>query len=401
MGTHLLKMGMLVLISCFLVLWSSACQAPRTEPNPKAVGTLVVETLAAATAQSAAGALPAGGAAPTTASIPQTGESLQTPLPSQTPAPPTPTVQPTPAAILRQLTTGGCCVQPFWSPDGMRVLYIDRPSPDLPAGIWGVGLEGGQPELYMQQLGLYSPDLTLRVFPQSGQTIVERVEDGSRWTIPSGGRQVSFSPDSSMVAWTAGPSGPPFDTPVRQVWVSQVDGSQARQVATLVGGGFAGWFPDGRLLVNGRIDPAQPEQGYWAAPLDGSAPFEITRGTRLRGASISPGGSWLVYQITFAQPEENGIWVANTRTGQRSRLGLFGAYRWRDDAHLLIAPLEPGAASHRLIQVDAATGEQQPLTDPSWLPFKISNGDWAVSPDGQHIAFVSAADRNIWVIDLL
>jgi len=122
---------------------------------------------------------------------------LSTPEPLPT-ASPTPT--PTPAPTLRQLTSSGCCVEPFWSPDSQRVLFLDKPSPDAPVGFYGVGLQGGAPELFTDQLGVYSPDFSLRAYPESGQTIVERLADGQRWTIPSGGRAVSFSPDGSMLA---------------------------------------------------------------------------------------------------------------------------------------------------------------------------------------------------------
>jgi Tol biopolymer transport system component len=42
----------------------------------------------------------------------------------------------------------------------------------------------------------------------------------------------------------------------------------------------------------------------------------------------------------------------------------------------------------------------QPITDPSITSFKIANGDWSVSPDSQMIAFVSADDGNIWILEL-
>jgi Tol biopolymer transport system component len=40
------------------------------------------------------------------------------------------------------------------------------------------------------------------------------------------------------------------------------------------------------------------------------------------------------------------------------------------------------------------------LTDPAVTPFKIANGDWAVSPDGRYVAFVENQDRNIWVLEV-
>jgi hypothetical protein len=51
-----------------------------------------------------------------------------------------------------------------------------------------------------------------------------------------------------------------------------------------------------------------------------------------------------------------------------------------------------------LWQVQAGGGQPEPLTDPAVTPFKVANGDWSVSPDGQHIVFVSAADHNLWLL---
>ena len=53
---------------------------------------------------------------------------------------PTPTSTPTPAPALTQLTRNGCCVQPFFSPDGRQVLFIDKPNPNAAAGIYGLNL---------------------------------------------------------------------------------------------------------------------------------------------------------------------------------------------------------------------------------------------------------------------
>ena len=374
-----------------------------------APGMLGVLLLALA-ACSAGQELPPSPASPTStalASLPQVSPSALpiTPLPAvtQPPASPTPppTPTPTPAPVLRQLTTDGCCVEPFWSPDGQRLLFLDRPSPDAATGLYEVNLMGGGIELYIERLGIYSPDMLLLAYPQGEQTIVERLADGERWVIPSGGRAVSFSPDGTQLAWTAGQSGPPFDTASREVWVSQVDGSQAHLLVQLYSGGFAGWFPDGRLLVSGRLDLNDPLPGLWAvSPQDGSQSL-LARGERLRSVTISPGGSWLTYQMVFSvNLEENGIWLVDTHSGAKRRLDQFGAYRWRDDGHLLLIPLDTRQPLHQVWQIDAATGQAQPLTDPEVTPLKIANGDWSVSPDGTKIAYVSAADNNIWLLEL-
>ncbi len=325
------------------------------------------------------------------------------PIASATPFSPAPDPlpSPTPAPSLRQLTTGGCCVQPFFEPEGSRVLYLDRPAPDGPSGIWGVPLSGGSPEWVTDRLGAYSSDMRLLAFPQDGQTIVERLEDGQRWVIPNGGRAVSFSPDGARVAWTAGATGPPFDTALREVWVSRVDGMEARMLMQVYRGGLAGWLPDGGFLISGRLQPQDGETGLWAVQPEGGDPVEVFLGERIRNASLSRDGSWLAFQVAFAEDaSENGLWLLRLADGERQRLNLFGAYRWRGGGRLLVVPLEPDAGSHQFWEVEAATGEASPLTDPQTTPFKIANGDWTVSPDGRHIVFVSAEDHNLWLLTL-
>ncbi len=320
------------------------------------------------------------------------------PAPSETPTPvPSPTA--TPAPRLRQLTTGGCCVQPFWSPDGRQVRYIDRPSAESPVGIYGVDLEGGMPALVTERLGLYSADGSLVAYPENGATMIER--GGERWAAPSGGRPVSFSPDGTLIAWQLSASGGTNEARASEVWVARVDGSEARRVARLLGGGFSGWFPDGRrLLVTTRTD-AGADPHYAALDLTDGSQTVIAEAPRLRGASISPEGGWLAYSVTFSgDPERDGLWVVRADGTDARRLSLFGAYRWRAEGQLLVIPLETSASSPRLVEVDASTGVARPLSDPTVTVFHIENGDWTLSPDGSHIAFVSADDRNIWILDL-
>jgi Tol biopolymer transport system component len=285
-------------------------------------------------------------------------------------------------------------------------LFIDRPTPDSPAGLWGVDLQGGDPQLASDRLGIYSSDMQFRAFPEAGQTVVERLSDSQRWIIPSGGRAISFSNDGQQVAWTAGQAGATSNSAPRQIWVSQVDGSQARPVYEAAGGSLAGWLPNGRLLVSERLlapDTGQALKALMLPTNNASQPLqtELARSERLRGVSISSDGRWLAYLVTLsADPEQNGIWLANTQSGEKRRLEFFGAYRWRDGNRLLVVPLDLGQTDHRIWQVDVENDQAIALTDPAITPFKIANGDWSVSPDGRHVAFVSAADNNIWLLTM-
>jgi len=306
---------------------------------------------------------------------------------------------------LSQLTSGGCCVQPFWSPDGERVLFIDRPSSEVLSGIWGVDLLGNPPQFVTDKIGIFSPTMEKRAIFQNGATVVEDLATGDRWRIPNRGQAVSFSPDGNWLAWTTGQAGPPYDRVRREVWVSLYDGTQARKVFAELGGSFGGWFTDGRMLVSSRLVEPEILQVYWVLSLNADEQVErveLGRGGRLREPSISPDGRYMVYLSSFnPDPGQDGLWLFDTRNNEQRRLEVFGAFQWRNGTRLLVIPLDYGQPSHRLLQVDASSGAVQDLTDPAVTSFKISAGDWAVSPDGNKIVFVSADDGNLWLLSLL
>ena len=340
-----------------------------------------------------------------TASPVQVTDSAPVPTPTRAPIPtytsaPAPTITPTPAPALRQLTTGGCCVQPFWAPDGSQVWFIDKPDEDGPSGVWGVDVSGGDPRFIADRVGVYSPEGNLIAYPEGGRTYIERV-GGERWVAPSDGRAISFSPDEQLILWQAASSSANFDQRVVEVWVARADGSDPRRAAQLMGGGVSGWFPDNqRVLVSVR-EPERSDSSLAALNLaDGSLTI-IGRGARLRGGLLSPEGGWVAYQITFSgDPAQDGLWLARTDGTEARRLDVFGAYRWRSEGRLLVIPLEASSGSHRLLEIDAVTGQVRALTDPLVTPFRVAVGDWVPSPDGNHVVFVSADDHNLWVMDL-
>ena len=325
---------------------------------------------------------------------------LATTLPTRSyPAPPTvPAPTQTPAPAARQLTSGGCCVQPFWSADSRQVRYIDRPSSGQPSGIWAVDVNGGAPHFVTARLGLYSPDEKLVAYPESGQTYIERV-GGERWKVPNDGRALLFSPDSTQIAWQVASSTVNFDTRQVQIWIAAVDGSGAREVADLVGGGLSAWLPDGRrLLITSRADNQGQIEILNLA--DGSQNV-IAKASRFQGRALSPSGGWMAYTIAFSgDPSLDGLYVAGTTGAAGSRLEPFGAFAWRSEGRLLVVPLEPSANHNRLLEYDAVNGAVRQLTNPALTPFQVAEGNWALSPDGRRLAFVSAADHNLWVLDL-
>lgn len=324
--------------------------------------------------------------------------------PSLTPPPlnfrtPDPTLTPTPA--LRQLTHNGCCVQPFWSPDGSQIWFIDRPSANQPSGLYALSLTSSEALLVTDRLGLFSPDGTLMAYPQAGQTIIERRATGETWAAPAAGRALQFSPDGKQIAWQVASDTANFDRRLVEIWAANVDGSNARAVTRLIGGGLVGWFPDNaRVLVSGR-ETGEAEPFLASITVADGTFVGVAHGLNIRNGVVSPGGGWVAYQVSFSgDAARDGLWVAKSDGSEARKLEMFGAYRWRAEGQLLVVPLEMGAGSHRLAQVDAASGEITRLTDPRWLSFRIAGGDWALSPNGRRIVFVSAADRNLWLIEL-
>ncbi len=341
------------------------------------------------------------------AAVPVTFPPTFTPTPTitMTPTPTaTPTATPFPKAVLWQLTDGGCCVRPFWSPDGSQVWYIDKPSADAAGGIWGVDVarDGPRlPEFISGQLGIYSPDGSLVAFPEGQVTYIVRPATGERWAAGNGGRSLVFSPDSQQIAWQASSSQVNFDVRQTSIWVADSDGGNAREITRLAGGGLVSWFPDGEyLLISGRDSDAG--QGFLArlSLADGSITMFV-QSPGLRSTTLDPAGEWVAYMVVFSgDSERDGLWVARVDGSFSAHLDVFGAYHWRAGGQLLVVPQRTLFGSHQFLVVDAATRQSRVLTDPARLPLRIAGGDWALAADGARVVFVSAEDRNLWVVAL-
>lgn len=368
----------------------------------------------------AAPAQAAQAAADPTATPQPSPTATATAEPTATPTATTPpTATPTATATLEpplqaiQLTDGGCCTQPFWSPDSQEVRFIDKPAAEEPVGIWGVPVDKplAAPQFVTDRLEESTASPRYLIETGGDVTIIERRSDGKRWTVPAGGRNVLISPDETRIAWAVTNNDAPSSSQVTALWLANLDGSGAQQIATLPRGGLSGWIDDDMLLISGRDSQEATEQYFAAYDLADGTRTELARAERLRGQVLSPSGGWLVYYITFdAEPAKNGLWVVRSDGGQSIQLGddLFGSYQWRpcaqrctpEDDRLIIVPMQLDAPLHRLVELSPATGEVRQLTDPAVTPFKIANGDWRISPDGRYVAFVESSDKNVWIIEL-
>lgn len=348
------------------------------------------------------------------ACTPAAGDAVRT-LPSpatDTPILATPSPDPTPQATadesftptLIRLTDSGCCADPFWSPDGREVRFIHRPPEAERAGIYGVSILNGAMRLVSEQVGLFSPDGRYLAYLNSeGVTTLRDTLTGRTWPLYNGARQPIFSPHSRRLAWSKVVPAAVFSNRRATVYVSDLDGENQQEVATLRGGGIVGWLDDDRLLLAGR-DPAsdQPYPDLFSLSVADGTRTLLVQNLPLRLVGIAPGGEWVLYAVTFSPegPAQDGLWVIRADGSERQRLNVVGSAQWRDATRLLIVPFELGSPSHRLLQFDTATGEITALTDPQTFPFRISAGYWSVSPRGDYVVFLNAQDGALWAFDL-
>jgi hypothetical protein len=357
---------------------------------------------------------------PTTLSSPTsmrtaTLQPIVTPSPTGMPTSrPDPT--PTPALLpsLRQLTAGGCCVQPFFSPDSRLVLFIDKASQDAPVGIYGVDVTGPastgerdhKVKLIYETIGFRSPDHTVVARPDAADGSKMRFAEevsGRSWLVDTYGEWPVFSADGQQIYWNVTDRRGPYDERRTDIWVANVDGSNSRRVMTVYGGGAEAWFPNGQhILLVGRENKIGEEEALVVLSLADGSTLELAREKRLRGGLVSPGGSWVVYFVTFSDdPERDGLWAIRANGTERHKLDFFGPYRWRDDTHLIYIPTRESPKDSLVVwELDVESGHSRPLTDPQRLRFIINDGDWELSPDGKKLVFVSAEDKNFWLITL-
>lgn len=316
---------------------------------------------------------------------------------------PTLTPTPEPAAVLTPLTEPGCCLRPFFFPaDGQQVLFIDKPSSADPVGLYGVPLDGGPVELISERVGKVSPDgRYMTYWDETARVVVEDRETGDVWPIPSDGQEVIFSPGGTRLAWEAIAEVGPFSGQPAAISVSNIDGTDARQITTVYGGGIDGWLDESRLLLHGTQEGTAGE-ALFTYNVESGERVTLAESERLRTAQAAPGGEWVYYAVLHdtSAPEQNGQWVVSADGSQRHQLELTGGVQWRDGSHLLIVPMELDAASHRLVQLDVGTGEYTDLTDPAETPFRILAAEWAASPGGDYVVFVSSEDEALWSMRL-
>ncbi len=283
-------------------------------------------------------------------------------------------------------------------------MFVDKPGETASAGIWGVKLNGEPPQLITSQVGIFSPDFKYVAYPKATETIIAEVNGSKQWVVrEAGGRSISFSPDSKLISWQVSSSLVNFDLRTVDVWVANVDGTQAKKIVSLFGGNVSWWLPDSTKMLATVRKEANTDPILNILNIADGKLTPIAQAPSFRSTMLSPDGTWIIYQIAFSgDANKDGIWGVRSDGKNLRRLEVFGSYRWRSEGKILFVPLESitGKQSHRFIEVDAATGNVRALTDPNITSFRIANGDWNLSPDGKRVVFLNAEDRNLWMLEL-
>ncbi|MEO8395231.1 MAG: hypothetical protein ABI700_19695, partial [Chloroflexota bacterium] len=297
---------------------------------------------------------------------------------------------------LRRLTYDGCCAGAWWGAAN-RLFVIDG-SPNQRAAVfeWDTN-EGKMVDLVGQAPPpLTSPDGSLKVERLDDQIVITRLADGSHWTVDTTSTLPAISADNSRLLWqiTHPKPDPGDDLPKTEIWVSDLDGLNARQVLVQPGTS-ARWLDGSHLLISKR-----EKQMTTLSIKNVSDDSEFTLGAWnwLRGVSLAPGGARLMFYLVFQDnPAQDGIYALDIQSdAQPKRLPFFGAWRWRDANSLYYLPFDPSQPSQTLHYYDLSTGEDRTLTD---QPFLVANGDWSVSPAGDQIVFWNANDLTLWLIE--
>jgi hypothetical protein len=305
----------------------------------------------------------------------------------------------------RQVTLDGCCTAAWWSPDSLSLHYLDRPPGSPAAAIFAVPIwpPGSLPAVADANAIPRDPAHRFSVRPEGDHGLVHDALTGQEWPLPTGGSPARVSPDGTRVVWWNSPGGLEGEGVLVTIQGAGIDGSGARELASLWSADVVSFLPDSRrVLVVGRPMRDLPLYTLATLDLESGQLWQLARASWLSNAALSPAGNWVVFMVSLdrQQPEANGIWLVSTSGGGPQKLGLVGAYRWRDDRRLVFVPLEPGAASHSLWELDVTTGATRRLFDPAEVPLRIAGNDWSISPDGHTLAYVNEQDRNLWVVDL-
>ena len=302
---------------------------------------------------------------------------------------------------LNQLGFDSCCQRYWWSKTDSDKFYVIDGGTNQRAGIyeWSVSNAAPTDNITALPIPLTSPDGNYEVVLIDGRAYLKRLADNELVPSPVMNQIPAISPNNIHLLWVEQAEADNFtDRPQSNIFVSNFDGTGERMIYSDLSTS-AMWLDDNRLLLSKRqnrtttlsilhiIDGTLTPLGTWE---------------NMRGLSVAPGGTRLIFYLT-SQPDTSldGIYTIETdETPALIKLAWFGGFQWRDSDSVYYIPFDTTSDLHQLAYYHIPTGANHMLTDRGTLPFTIMNGDWSVSPDGNHVLFHNALNRNLWVLSL-
>ncbi|HTS35242.1 MAG TPA: winged helix-turn-helix domain-containing protein [Candidatus Solibacter sp.] len=174
-----------------------------------------------------------------------------------------------------------------------------------------------------------------------------------------------FSPDGRQIAFMSNRSGP------WQIWVSDADGGNARQVSTTESAGTPRWSPDGRSIV---YDAPMHGGTYLVTQLvDGSeAPRPLVEG---KVPSFSRDGRWVYYASERSGDAE--VWKTRSSGGEEIQVTHGGGFAALESSDGFLYYSKSDGYQPELWRIPIAGGEEEqvssrlrPRTWASWTVTK-------------------------------
>jgi len=302
---------------------------------------------------------------------------------------------------LNPLGFDNCCQRYWWSKTNNDAFYVVDGGVNQRAGVYEWSITNASPTDNISALPIpvTSPDGNYETVLIDNRAYIKRLSDGELTPTLVMDQIPAISPNNIHLLWIERTEAEQFtDRPPTNIFVSNFDGTGSRMIYSDLSAS-AMWLDDNQLLISVRENRTTALSILHI--IDGTL-TPIGTWENLRGLSASPGGKRLMfYLVSQAEPSLDGMYTIETRANANlQKISWFGGYQWRDSDSVYYIPFDPASDNQQLAYFHIPTGTHHILTDPNIQPFTIMNGDWSVSPDGKHILFHNAINRNLWVLSL-
>jgi serine/threonine protein kinase len=307
-----------------------------------------------------------------------------------------------------QLTHDGRTkLSPVFTPDGASIAYGTMD----PWDTWEVPVLGGQPRLLL-------PNASSLTWIEGGKRLLfSEIKEGLHMAVVTSDEARGHSRDVYVPPGDRSMAHHSYLSPdgrwVLIVQMDQMGDMQPCRVVPFQGGPVKEVGPPGAACIAGAWSPdgqwvyLDSNKGgkfhIWRQRFPGGQPEQVTAGpTEQEGIEMAADGKSL---LTAVGIEDSTVWVHDER-GERqiSTQGLAGAPQFSADGRQLYFLMEAGqGGGPELWKTDLASGQSERML-PGY-PIRqdsVSAQEYAVSPDGKHIAFAQPDDKgllHVWVTE--